>query len=131
MKRIQPCLGEPFPAKVLPETFVLVNTRSGNMGRLGSFVFGVVVGAGLVFGSLKYHAVRAVDGVHVVPKISASFEDAYVDIRQFGPTDWDHHRTLAAALVKADKEGLIVDSATESLRTSLRSALDGITGSGS
>jgi len=100
------------------------------MGRLGSFAFGVFVGAGLVFGSLKYHAVRAVDGVHVVPKISATFEDAYVDIRQFGPTDWDQHRTLAAALVKADKEGLIVESATESLRASLRSALDGITGPG-
>ncbi len=88
-------------------------------------------GLGLVFGALKYHAVRAVDGFHVVPRISASFEDAYVDIRKFGPTDWDRHRTLAAALVKADKEGLMVDSATESLRISLRSALDGITGSGS
>lgn len=99
------------------------------MARLGSFAFGVFVGAGLVFGSLKYHAVRAADGVHVVPKISASFEDAYVDIREFGPLDWDSHRTLAAALVKDDKEGLIADSAAQSLRTSLRSALDGLTGS--
>ncbi len=100
------------------------------MGRLGSFVFGVAVGAGLVYGSLRFHAVRAADGVHVVPKLAATFEDAYVDIRQFGPADWDRHRSLAAALVKADKESLIVDSATESLRASLRSALDGITGSG-
>jgi hypothetical protein len=101
------------------------------MGRLGSFLFGVAVGAGLVFGSLKYHAVRAPDGFHFVPKISSTFEDAYVDIRKFGPTDWDEHRTLAAALVKADKEGLIAETATYSLRTSLRSALDGLTGPGS
>ena len=100
------------------------------MGRMGSFLFGVIVGAGLVFGSLKYHAVRAADGVHFVPKVASTFEDAYVDIRKFGPTDWDEHRALAAALVKANKEGLIADTATYSLRTSLRSALDGLTGSG-
>jgi hypothetical protein len=101
------------------------------MGRLGNFLFGVAVGAGLVFGALKYHVLRAPDGLHVVPKVSSSFEDAYVDIRQFGPSDWNEHRTLTASLIKANKENLIGDAAAYSLRESLRSALDGLSGAGS
>jgi ABC-type antimicrobial peptide transport system ATPase subunit len=58
-----------------------------------------------------------------------SFAEAYVDIRQFGPSDWDKHRSLAVALIKADKEALIADSAAASLRATMRSALDGLTGS--
>lgn len=100
------------------------------MGRLGAFLFGVVVGAGLVFGSLKYHVLRAHDGLHIVPKVAATFEDAYVDIRQFGPSDWNDHRTLAAGLIKANQEDLIGETAAYSLRDSLRSALDGLTGTG-
>lgn len=100
------------------------------MGRLGAFLLGVAVGAGLVFGSLKYHVLRAHDGLHVVPKVAATFEDAYVDIRQFGPSDWNDHRTLAAALIKANQEDLIGETAAYSLRDSLRSALDGLTGTG-
>ena len=101
------------------------------MGRLGSFLFGVAVGAGLVFGSLKYHVLRAQDGLHVVPKVTSTFEDAYVDIRQFGPSEWNEHRTLVAGLIKANKEDLIGETAAYSLRASLRSALDGLTGTGS
>ncbi len=100
------------------------------MGRLGSFLFGVAVGAALVFGSLKYHFLRAQDGLHVVPKVTSTFEDAYVDIRQFGPPDWNEHRTLVAGLIKANKEDLIGETAAYSLRASLRSALDGLTGTG-
>ncbi len=101
------------------------------MGRLGTFFFGVIVGAGLVFGSLKYHVLRTADGFHVVPKVASTFEDAYVDVRQFGATDWNEHRTLTAALIKANKEDLIGETAAYSLRASLRSALDGLTGAGS
>ena len=100
------------------------------MGRLGTFLFGVAVGAGLVFGTLKYHVLRAHDGMHVVPKVASTFEDAYVDVRQFGPSDWTEHRTLTAGLIQANKEDLIGDTAAYSLRASLRSALDGLTGSG-
>ena len=100
------------------------------MGRLGTFLFGVAVGAGLVFGSLKYHVLRAHDGMHLVPKVSSTFEDAYVDIRQFGPSDWSQHRTLTASLIKANKEDLIGETASYSLRESLRTALDGLAGAG-
>jgi len=100
------------------------------MGRLGSLLLGMIVGGALVFGSLKYHTVRAMDGFHFVPKSDTTFDEAYVDIREFGPSDWDKHRSLAAALIKANKETLIVDSAAASLRATMRSAFDGLTGSG-
>jgi hypothetical protein len=101
------------------------------MGRISMFLLGVVVGAGAVFGSLKYHVVHAEDGVHLVPKISSNFDEIYVDVRDFGPTDWDEHKSLAVALVKADKEHLIGDTTAHHFRQSLHDVLNGLTGAGS
>ena len=55
------------------------------MGRLSTFVFGGIIGAVLVFGSLKYHLVRAPDGLHLIPKLESNLSETYVDVRQFGP----------------------------------------------
>ena len=41
-------------------------------GRFGSFLTGVIVGGILVFGSQRYHVLRAEDGIHFVPKMTAS-----------------------------------------------------------
>ena len=89
------------------------------MLRIPSFFAGVLVGAGLVFTALKYHLVRADDGFHLVPKLSAQFSEAFVDIRQFELSDWNDHRSLAAALMQADKGNLVSESADNNLRRSL------------
>ena len=96
------------------------------MGRIGTFVIGAVVGAVLIFGAQRYHLLRADDGFYVVPKLSATFEQAYVDVREFGVTDWVEHRELAAAIVKAKKDHLFQDSAADSFRDGLKNALDSI-----
>ena len=93
------------------------------MGRLQSFLVGVVIGGAAVFGALKFHVVRADDGVHFVPKAAPGFQDVYVDIRKFGAQDWDKHRGLALALVQANQSGLMKDSATGYLRESLDQVL--------
>ncbi len=98
------------------------------MGRFGSFVLGVIVGAGLVFGALKYHVVRADDGIHFVPKVTSGFEDTYADIREFGIDDWTQHRALSMALVKAGKGDLMDDAATFQLRETLDGWLKGFYG---
>lgn len=98
------------------------------MGRFGSFLLGVLVGAGLVFGALKYHVVQANDGFHFVPKITSGFEDTYVDVRNFGLNDWTEHRALSMALVKADKAHLMDDAATFQLRETLDGWLKGFYG---
>jgi hypothetical protein len=97
------------------------------MERLTSFLLGVVVGAVLCFGSLKYHVVRANDGVHLVPKLSSSFGDTYVDIRKFGLSDWDQHRALAVAIVNAQKGHLLQDQASDSLRATVDNVIQGLT----
>ena len=91
--------------------------------HLGGFVFGVVLGGVLVFVGLKYHVVRASDGYHLIPKMSAEFSEAYVDIREFTFADWDNHRSLAAAMVAAGEGDLLGESADQQLRSSLDTAL--------
>ncbi len=98
------------------------------MGRLSTFVFGVIVGVVLTFGSQRYHVVRASDGFHLVPKLSASFSQAYVDVRSFGIADWAEHRGLAGAIIRAKKDHLLKGSATDQLRDGLHDAVDALTG---
>jgi hypothetical protein len=95
------------------------------MGRIVTFVIGVVVGGVAMFGSLKYHVVRAEDGVHLVAKTTSSLDEIYVDVRKFGPADWTEHKDLTVALVKADKQHLIGDTTADSFRQSVNSALEG------
>lgn len=96
------------------------------MPRLGSFLGGLIVGGVAVYTGLKYHVVRANDGFHLVPKLQAQFDDAYVDIRQFGFEDWNKHRTLAVAMAQADKSYLMQETASDSLRQSVDSVLQGL-----
>jgi hypothetical protein len=98
------------------------------MGRLTTFVFGGVIGAVLVFGALKYHLVKAGDGYHLVPKTESSLEDAYVDIRSFGPEQWSQHQELMSALVKADKTNLIGETAVQRMGQNVQQAWDGLIG---
>ncbi len=86
------------------------------MSRLGTFLFGVVVGGGLVFGAQRYHVVHTTQGVEFVPKLSANFSDTYVDIREYGASDWAEHKSLAAAILNAKKEHMFQDNAADSVR---------------
>lgn len=95
---------------------------------MGKFVFGFILGGAFVFTSLKYHVVRADDGVHFVPKVAAQFGDAYVDIRKFTVTDWHQHRSLALALVQAKKGDLMQNAAASGFRQSMESVWQSLTG---
>jgi hypothetical protein len=96
------------------------------MGRLASFLGGAAVGGAAVFVGLKFHVVRAEDGVHFVPKLQAQFDEAYVDIRKFTFEDWNKHRSLAVAMVQAEKGYLLQESATSDLRSAVDSVLQGL-----
>jgi len=94
------------------------------MRRIVLFLCGMAIGAAATFISLKYHIVRADDGLHLVPKATAEFGGTYVDIRNFTLQDWDQHRGLALALVQADKSHLLEKSAGDNLRKSVDSMLE-------
>ena len=96
------------------------------MSRIGGFIGGFVVGGVAVFVGLKYHVVRANDGVHLIPKLQAQFDDAYVDIRKFGYEDWNKHRSLAVAMTQADKGYLMQETTTDQLRQSVDNVLEGL-----
>lgn len=97
------------------------------MRGLGKLIIGFILGGLFVYGSQRYHVVRADDGLHLVPKLTASFSETYVDVRSFGISDWAEHRTLAAALVKSDKEDLLEGAAIDNFRSGIRTAVESLT----
>ena len=84
--------------------------------RLSGFLFGFVAGALFMFLALKYHLVRADDGLHMIPKAQATLSGAYVDIREFSLSDWQERPELALAINQAGKTELLTDSGFEALR---------------
>ena len=96
------------------------------MGKFFTFVMGCLVGGAVVFTGLKYHVVRANDGVHLIPKVTSDLHDIFVDIRGFTLTDWDQHRTLAIAIVRDEKGHLLEESAHAELRGRVDSVLDAL-----
>ena len=96
------------------------------MNRLSTLLMGVFVGAAPMFTAMKYHVVRADDGVHMIPKVSAELGGAYVDIREFDASQWDDNRALAVAIVNADKDYLLKDSAASSFRSTVDSVLQSL-----
>jgi len=97
------------------------------MKRLSGFLFGIVVGGGLVFGGQRYHVLRTEQGFELVPKLSADFSDCYVDVRKFGASDWAAHKSLAAAILSAKKEHIFQDSTADSVRERVSGLLDELT----
>ncbi len=89
------------------------------MKRLTTFFFGMIVGAALLFGALKFHVVRANDGLHLVPKTDAKLGATYVDIRNFTASDWAANPDLAAAMLDDDRRDLVEGAASDALRNSL------------
>lgn len=94
------------------------------MRRLSTFLLGAVVGAGLMYGGLKYHLVRANDGLHLVPKLTAELGNTYVDIRHFTWQDWQEHRDLALAMARSGDGELLRDAADAGLQRLMQSATE-------
>lgn len=96
------------------------------MNKFSSFLLGVIVGGGLIYGSLKYHLVRADDGFHLVAKSHAEFAGAFVDIRNFSLEDWAEHPALAAALLQADKRHLVNEATSDGVRKTIDNVFDAL-----
>lgn len=83
-----------------------------------NFVIGFIAGVGSLYVAMSFHIVRAKDGFHVVPKSNASLKDPYVDIREFGFSDWQEHPELAADISRAEKSDILKDSAADNVQRS-------------
>lgn len=92
------------------------------MRRLGGMILGLAIGAGLMFGAMKYHVLRTNSGFEFVPKRSTSLADAYVDVRGWGFTDWSKHPDLVWSLTKNGKTNVMGESGA--FETTLKDALN-------
>ena len=96
-----------------------------------NFLLGFLLGAGLMYAAIMFHVVRANDGFHFVHKLEAGFTDIYVDIREFTVVDWNEHRSLAAALVRAEKADLFgdstVDASIDEFKQGMHKAVESLT----
>lgn len=97
------------------------------MNRLTIFFLGMVTGAIALYTSENYYIVRGTEGVHIVPKIAGKIEFPYRDIRDYTVEDWQNNVSLGAAIVKAQKSELMVDS-LKSVRPNFDSILKSLSG---
>jgi hypothetical protein len=93
------------------------------MSRIWSFLLGVVVGALLLHVASNYHIIRSNEGLHLVAKRPPRLSESYVDIRGYSMADWTAHPQLAGALVQANKQRLLGESATDAMHQSLNQLL--------
>ena len=64
------------------------------------------------------HALGA--GVQLpITGMQPSFSDVYLDVREFGISDWNRHRDLAAAIVSAHKEQIFTQSSHQTVTQSV------------
>ena len=92
--------------------------------RLSTFLFGGVVGAAIMYVALIYHVVRAPDGVHLIPKTTATLRGCYVDIREYGIEDWKNNPDLTVAISASGKTELLTESAVSDLQESAQQLWD-------
>ncbi len=83
--------------------------------QLGSFLSGMAAGGLLVYGAVTHHVLHTKDGFTTVPRLQPSFSDMYLDVREFGISDWNRHRDLAAAIVAAHKEQIFTQNAHQTV----------------
>ena len=93
------------------------------MSRIWSFLLGMAVGALLLYTAMNFHILRSRDGFHLVVKRPARLSESYVDIREFSMADWTAHPQIATALVQANKQHLLGDSASSAIHQSLNQLL--------
>lgn len=93
---------------------------------MSRFLFGMLTGAVLMYGSMHYHLVRGEEGFFLVPKISNNLQDVYVDIRDYTLDDWKEHKPLAAAIMKSNQSELLSDSTLTGFRENVHSLVDGL-----
>ena len=99
------------------------------MSRLSTFLLGILVGAVGVVVSENYYIVRSKETFHLVPKVAARLEVPYRDIRQYTIEDWQNNQSLALAIIKSQKQDLMVETGLNNMQRQFESMLQALTGS--
>jgi hypothetical protein len=92
------------------------------MRRILWLGFGTVFGAFLMWAAMNYHLLRTRDGVACVPKYHARLASTFIDVRQWGVTEWTEHPELVLTLERNQRTEIIGDAKV--LGTTLRDAMN-------
>ena len=90
--------------------------------RLAWLFAGVLLGAFGMWGSMNYHLLRTRDGIACVPKYRARLAGTFIDVREWGLTEWTEHPELVMTLEQHDRTEIIGDAKV--LGTTLREAMN-------
>jgi hypothetical protein len=86
------------------------------MNRVESFLVGTACGIALLYVTMHFTVVRANDGFHWIPKVSAKLDLPYEDIRDFKPEHWQRRPALTMSILKARKSYLMDERSVETFK---------------
>lgn len=92
------------------------------MRRILSVLFGVLLGAAGMWTAMNYHVLRTKDGFACVPKYRAHLAGTFVDVREWGVTEWTEHPELVMTLERNKRTEIIGDAKV--FGTTLRDAIN-------
>ncbi|MFN9717252.1 MAG: hypothetical protein ACK58L_01070 [Planctomycetota bacterium] len=80
------------------------------------YIVGAALGASTMFFALQYHVIHSNNGLQIVPRTPQQSPGlAYVDIRNWTPSQWTDRPELARALMAHGSSDLIAESVASSL----------------
>jgi hypothetical protein len=71
---------------------------------------GIAIGAVGMWTSMNYHVLRTNAGMAMVPKYRAQLNGTYLDVREWGVTEWTEHPDLVLTLEKNKRSDIIGDA---------------------
>jgi hypothetical protein len=92
------------------------------MRRIAWLGFGILLGAAGMWASMNYYVLRTKDGITWVPKYRARLAGTFVDVREWGVTEWTEHPELVLTLEQNKRTEIIGDAKV--LGTTLRDAMN-------
>lgn len=94
------------------------------MNKFSALIFGILIGAALMFVGLKYSVVRANNGFHLIAKSAAKLNTAYIDIREYTAADWKDRIDLATDIANSKNTELQEEVTRSAMNNSLDSIFD-------
>ncbi|MSR60574.1 MAG: hypothetical protein EXS05_23520 [Planctomycetaceae bacterium] len=85
------------------------------MWRLLALIGAAAIGAATVFAAFQFHFVRTSHRWLMVPKQSADWREAYVDVRGWTLKEWSTHPKLSGDLIAAGYGEFVSRSGAEGL----------------
>ena len=92
------------------------------MRRIVWLTCGLILGAAGMWTSMSYHMLRTNDGIAWVPKYRAGLRGTFIDVREWGVTEWTEHPEIVISLEKNQRTEIIGDA--KIMGTTLRDAMN-------